>query len=112
MNLITKVKPSKCIKTNKQDIISSWRLYGYTVSNYGQYWGDDDKYIYVINFEKFNKKTKQSKKVVKGKNVTTSKIIRGKHWVGYLYKIPKTWLEASNKKVIQKTRNFCIVSKN
>lgn len=111
MNLIMKIKPSICKRSSKQDIISNWSLYGYTVSTYGQYRKEDNNFVYAVNFEKFNKKTEQKKRKVKGKSVTTSRIIREKHWVGYLYMIPKGWLKASNKKVIQKTRNFSIISK-
>jgi hypothetical protein len=110
MILTTSIRPSVCKRNYKQDIISNWGLFGYTFSNYGQYYKEDKDFVYAINFEKFNKKTEQrKKKPVNGKCITSSRIIREKHWVGYLYMIPKGWLKSSNKKVMQKSRNFKII---
>ena len=108
MNLIMNIKPTKYVSDNKESLIERYQLYGFCISSqFGQhYYRDDKNYIYVANFQKLNKKTKQVQKVINGKNITTSKIIRKKQWIIFVYRIPKNWLIAANKKVIQKTRNF------
>jgi len=109
MRLSITIKPSTITGNSKDEIKSRLRLYGWTSSNYGNYYRDDNNYIYVINFEKFRKKSKQIQKVVKGKSVSTSKVIRKAHWVGYYYQIPISFLKESRMKVIQKKRNFVFV---
>lgn len=111
MRLSLNIKPSIITGNSKDKIKSRLRLYGWSCSNYGSYYSysggfKNDDYICVINFEKFRKKTKQNKKVVKGKSVTTSKVIRKAHWVGYYYLIPISFLKESRMKVIQKKNNF------
>ena len=113
MILKLKIFPYKIEDRSKVNLQNRLKFYGYTVNNYGSYY--DDLYnkdtIRVVNFQKVNKKTKQTQKVVNGKNITTSKIIRDAHWVAYYYYIPKTWLAATNSRVEQRSRNF-IIKKN
>ncbi len=114
MKLIFTVKPSVVKGRSKEDIKSKCGLHGWTISNNGTYYTgirDDDHYVRVVNFQKFRKKTRQTKKVVKGKSVTTSTVIRASHWVGYVYRIPVTFLKESDMKVVQKKRNFVLQKK-
>ena len=86
MKLIITVKPSVVQGRSKDEIKSKLNLYGWCSSNHGSYFSQlrhTDDYIYVINFQKFRRKTKQTKKVVDGKSVTKSKVIRPTHWVGF-----------------------------
>ena len=108
MRLSLNIKPSTITGNSKDNIKSVLRLYGWTCSNYGSYYSGfkNDDYIYVINFEKFRRKTKQNKRMIKGKSVTSSKVIRKAHWVGYYYLIPISFLKESRMKVIQKKNNF------
>lgn len=110
MRLITKLRPNKYVGKTKSDINSKANLYGWCSSGYGHSYMSpnvrENEFIYVVNYIKVRKKTEQ-KKQKNGK--TKSTIIRNSHWIGYVYKIPMSWLKSEKKKVIQKTRNFIIV---
>lgn len=119
MELRFKVTPTIVTKNTKEEIIdrvyqmSNKNKYTFTMSSrYGHFFGQykdklNNEFIIVFNIQKFNKKTKQTQKVDKtGKNITTSEIVRRKHFVGYIYKIPKIWLDITENKIIQKRYNF------
>lgn len=119
MELRFKITPTIITKSSREEIVTSVMkminngIGCFTMSSrYGMYFGQykdnlDNEFIIVFNIQKFNKKTKQTQKVTKaGKNVTTSEIIRRKHFVGYIYKIPKIWLDITENKVMQNNYNF------
>lgn len=119
MKLRIKVTPTIVTKNTRDEIVDSVYKMNNTgigcitmSSRYGHFFGQykdklNNEFIIVFNIQKFNKKTKQTQKVDKtGKNITTSEIIRRKHFVGYIYKIPKIWLDFTENKVIQKNYNF------
>lgn len=119
MELRFKVTPYIVTKYSREEIVNSvYQMNNIGIacftmnSRYGHYFGQykdkhNNEFIIVFNIQKFNKKTKQTQKVDKtGKNITTSEIVRRKHFVGYIYKIPKIWLDITENKVIQKNYNF------
>lgn len=119
MKLRIKVTPTIVTKNTRDEIVDSvYKMNNIGIgcitisSRYGHFFGQykdklNNEFIIVFNIQKFNKKTKQTQKVDKtGKNITTSEIIRRKHFVGYIYKIPKIWLDFTENKVIQKNYNF------
>ena len=109
MVLRIEIRPYKIECNHKNEALRKFGLVN-TFSSFGNHYSKnrDDDTIYVINYQKFRKKTKQTKKVKDGKSITTSKVIRNAHWVAYLYCIPKFWLKAEKKIVNQKSRNFAI----
>lgn len=109
MRLYIDVKPSIKTARSRELLIHKLPTCPYTISKYGNYHAEDSNYVYAINIQKFNKKTKQVKSKKTGK--TTSTIIRHKHYEGYVYKFPKAWLEATRTEVKQKHMNFELVSK-
>lgn len=109
MRLYIDVKPSKYTANSRAEIIRKLPVSGYTISRYGNYYAEDKDYVYAVNFQKFNKKTKQTKSKTSGK--TTSTIIRRKHYVAYVYRLPKVWLAETKKEVKQDRTHFRLVSK-
>lgn len=67
---------------------------------------EDEMYVYVFNFQKFNRKTKQTKNKKSGK--TTSVVVRPKHYIAYMYRIPKAWLKETKNEVQQGRNTFTI----
>jgi hypothetical protein len=114
MILKVRIRPQKIESHYKYDIPSKLGL-NPTYSRYGNHFtkliskNEDD--IYVINYEKHRKKTRQKKVTKNGKKVTKSTVIRNSHWIGYVYCIPKFWLMTENKIVIQNKRNFVFKNK-
>ena len=112
MEFKLKIKPTKVVKSTREGIIDSYRLYGFTCSSrYGNYFREDDEYIYAANFQKVNTKTKQVKRRANGMVETDSVILHYAHYVGYVYKFPKALLDLTGKKIEQGRKNFKVVDK-
>ena len=108
-----KIKLSPLIKEGKtkQSILNTLKVidcYG-TCGNY--YTNSEcSGYAIVINFQKFNKKSKiidSNSKLLFRQRIK----IRDSYWKAYIYFIPKHLLGINGLKVIQDSRNFKITSK-
>lgn len=108
MRLYIEVKPSKYTAKSREELIHKLPVSGHTFSRYGNYYAEDKDYVYAVNFQKFNKKTKQTKSK-NGKTVST--ILRRKHYVAYVYRLPKVWLAETKTEVKQDRIHFRLVKK-
>lgn len=48
----------------------------------------DGKHLFAYTAQKFNKKSEQKQKIVRGKNTTQSKMIRNAHWKIKVFRFP------------------------
>lgn len=109
MKISVKFKPYVIKGLNKSDIkrkingIQTFSSIGNFVQSY------NNEFAIVVNYVKFNRKTKQTRNAFQDK--TSSTIVRSKHWIGYVYHIPINFLTVSRMKVIQNCRNFQVVPK-
>ena len=109
MKISVKFRP-EIIRGTEKSFINA-RIHGIlTFSSTGNYVRSyDQKFAIVVNYVKFNRKTQQTRNAFQDK--TSSVIVRPKHWIGYVYRIPIAFLESGKLKVKQNCRNFSIVSK-
>jgi hypothetical protein len=109
MNISVKFRPQPIKGLNKSDVerhihgIPTFSSQGNFVQSYCK------EFAIVVNYVKFNRKTKQTRNAFQDK--TSSTVVRQKHWIGYVYRIPISFLIASKLKVKQNCRNFQVVSK-
>lgn len=111
MNITVKINPIKYKAATKQGLLNKM---GMTSGCFGTYGNTRSSVISkdgvrVFTCEKFRRKTKQRFSKSKGKTVST--VVRPAHWVGYVYAIPYSVLDAAHLKVEQKTRTFQLVAR-
>ena len=104
----TQIKPRKVTATTKQELIEkirglSFRYCFYNGTN-GAYYDYDKSMYHLYNANKIRRKTKQTKRVIKGNVATKTEVIRHGHWEAFVYAIPMSMV--SNVK--QNSRNFTV----
>jgi hypothetical protein len=105
MRLTLDIKPIKHIARTKAELVWKMGMTGYfSSSTYGcSHYISDHDCMCVFTCQKFRPMFIQHKD---DHNNTTSKKIREGYWEGYVYRIPKAFLDAAGLKVVQNNRTF------
>lgn len=103
MKLYLNIKPIVITGKTKGEIYNKLPGHMNISSTYGIYNHNTKDCVIVVNFQKFNKKTKRT--------AENTIVLRKSHWKAYVYYIPYSVLTALNLKVYQHNRNFTLKMK-